>query len=320
MPIGGQARSIHVQQVINWLRGLPSFSEAVNFTGLSSGSAHALTVANRHADGLAFLVKNSDRTVDLLDVRNSGVVIRPHAADQTVFRVRNYANDADLFAVTTTGLSLGGSISGARIGDYMDIVQQDPALSSDPSANRLRFYANIGSNFLKYRTSTGDVSTLVDAESAQTLINKTLTSPSLATPTFPSHSVFTHIANPGTSPSAGSAFIYTSADALRIKNSAGVVKNFATLEGTEELFNKTLTSATISTGTVFSGPVVSNFLGFSHTSNPGGAPSTIRLWADASGNVFLTPPSGVPSTVLTSTNTSITSSLGFARNLSLGGL
>lgn len=109
-PVGGQARSIHVQQIINWLRGLPSYSEAVNFTGISSSSNWALTTANGGTGGKAFRARNSNQTITLFEVQESGVVVRPNASDSVAFRVRNFLDNADLFTVNADGtVSIGSS-------------------------------------------------------------------------------------------------------------------------------------------------------------------------------------------------------------------
>ena len=411
VPRGGQARYIHVQQIINWLRGLPSYSEPVSLTGLTSTS-YALTVANSGTGGRALIVKNSSQSVNILTAQDDGVIIKPHSASQSVFRVRNFADNANLFEVSTSGVSIGSEalatdvnvitlqnktlqsaiLKANLVDDYLDIKQQTPALASNPAANRLRLYADVGTDNVKVRTSGGVVSTLVDVENTQTLLQKSLTAPGLETPVITATTniatrFVNSAANPVNSPVAGSVFIYTVADALRVKDSVGTVKNFATLEGVEtfasktltspnldtalvrdylkftlvgspvatpagtegflwaptgttvlryklgdstvrevvdldsnqNLFNKTLTSPII-TAVSLSAPVISNYAEFSWVSNPGGTASKSRLWGDSSGNLYITGPAGTATTILTSTNTSITSSLSFARTLSLGTL
>src|SRR5688572_9673002 len=107
-PLQGQARSLHIQQLINLVRGIPANSEAVSLTGFSSISAYALSVANRGATGLGFRVLNAARTIPLMRVDHDGTTLRPNAVDTDVFTVRNFADDTDLFKVDNSGVSFGG--------------------------------------------------------------------------------------------------------------------------------------------------------------------------------------------------------------------
>ncbi len=406
VPVGGQARSIHVQQIINWLRGLPSYTEPVSFTGLDSTS-YALTVANNDGNstnfGRALIVKNSTSTVNLLDVQNSGVTVKPHSASQSVFRVRNFADTENLFEVSTSGVNVGSEnlatdvntltltnktldgaiLTGNRVSNWLDVTQD--VAPANPASNRLRLYAITGTDFIKVRTNAGVISTLVDVENAQTLLNKTLSGGTVIGITSTTFQEWIHQASDPAAPAAGGRRIYTHADGLKMIDSTSVVKTFATLEGTETLLAKSLTTPNLTgpvitnyiamtrvatpgdpvpgrgylwlndgmpvlrykagdstvrevvdldsiqtltnktftitslTGTTLISPLVSNYAGFTHASNPGGTAGVSRLWADTS-NMYFTLPSGVATTILTSSNTSIASSLSFARSLSLGGL
>lgn len=323
VPQGGQARQIHVQQIINWLRGLPQYSEAINHTGYTSDVAHAMTVANRGLGGLALAVKNALRTVTLFEVKEAGAIVRPNAASGTVFRVRNFADNADLFSVAADGsVSIG---------------------------------------------STGAVVTI---DGVQTVTNKTLTAPNLNTPVIPSYADFLNTATP-TTPAAGSLRVFENADSLRYINSASVVRQLATLDGTETLTNKTLTTPSMN------GPVISNyadytqggaplapsaginrlygvagpllryihsggtkelvdtdsvqtlvnktlnfssgFVGLTFGASPGGTASANRIWTDGA-NIFYTTPGGSIVTLLSSTNTPTVAALSFARSIMTGAI
>jgi hypothetical protein len=69
VPDGAQARAIHIRQIVNWLRGDAQYSEAVFFSGYTSASAYALTVANRGVGGLALAVKTVTEIVRFLRSR-----------------------------------------------------------------------------------------------------------------------------------------------------------------------------------------------------------------------------------------------------------
>jgi hypothetical protein len=109
---GALARAIHVQQILNWLRGLPAYSEPVSFTGITSASNYALNVANLDAAGQGLRVWNSEISTQLLLVDHNGIQVRPNSIGQAYyFRVRNFANNADIFTVNEAGVSLGGAYS-----------------------------------------------------------------------------------------------------------------------------------------------------------------------------------------------------------------
>lgn len=286
--------------------------------------------------------------------------------------------------MTLTNKTLDGAvITGSRISDWLDVTQD--VAPANPEANRLRVYAITGTNFLKVRTTGGVVSTLVDAENTQTLLNKTLSGGTVIGITSTTFQEWLHQASDPSAPAPGGRRIYTHADGLKMIDSSSVVKTFATLEGTETLLAKSLTTPNLTapvitnyismtrvstpgdpvpgrgflwlndgmpvlrykagdstvrelvdldsiqtlsnktftiaslTGTTLNNPLVSNYIGITHASNPGGTASTSRIWADTS-NLYFTLPSGTATTILTSSNTSIASSLSFARSLSLGGL
>jgi hypothetical protein len=129
----------------------------------------------------------------------------------------------------------------------------------------------------------------------------------------------TRVATPGDPvPGRGYLWLNDGMPVLRYKAGDSTVREVVDLDSIQTLTNKTFTISSL-TATTLHNPLVSNYAGFTHASNPGGVASTSRLWADTT-NMYFTLPSGVATTILTSSNTSIASSLSFARPLSLGGL
>lgn len=299
------ARAVHVQQIINLLRGVPANSEAVSLTGTSNASVYALTVANRDAtNGRGFRVQNSTQTIDLLSVANAGVVVRPHASSQDVFTVRNFADNADLFKVSTSGVSLGplGNVvtetatqnvsnktisnsvfsTGNRMSGYLDVFQT--SAPTDPAASHLRVYAVSGSDFLRYRTSAGVESTIVDHITTQTLFNKTLSVPNIYRPFMTDYTDIANISTPVT-PSVGRIRVYSTSDIPRYMNSSGQVGTFVTQDASEELTNKTITNPIITNPTI-STPTIQAYAAVQHTTTPGGTPSGVVFFYAKNNNVL----------------------------------
>lgn len=272
VPQGGAARSVHVQQIINWLRGLSAFSEPMSLTGLTSTS-YALTVANAGTGGNALRIRNSTQSIDLLLIRDAGITVKPHSASQDIFTVRNFADTADLFKVSTSGVSIGSetvvtetsvsnltnkTLTGAllannRVTDYLDITHPSASAPSNPSANRSRIYGVTGDRYLRYRDSSGVESTLADIENAQTFLNKTLTTPSLGGPLFTTYAEFAVQVSDPSAPPTDRIRIYTHHSDVHFKDDDDLVWTFATLEKSETLTNKTITTPTISTPIITSG-------------------------------------------------------------------
>ncbi len=266
---GSEARDIHVQQIIRWLRGDTNYVEPVSLTGLTSTS-YTLSLRNRHALGAALAVFNDDQTIKLLDVANVGVVVRGDDIANTYFRVRNFANDSDVFAVTEAGVTVSGVglvtltgtqtltnktlttpvLNGPVLDDYMDINQPVSA-PSNPAASKLRLYGLSSDAIIRHRNSSGTVVQLLDNVTAQTATNKTFTAPVLDAAVVSTYNAFTGQAGAPDAPSAGTTRFYSlSADDKMYFRTSAVTRTLATVEGTETLLGKTLTSAVLTTPSV----------------------------------------------------------------------
>ena len=277
VPVGGVARAIHVQQILNWLRGNPTYSEPVNFTGINSSVAYALTVLNLDAAGKGLLVKDSSSNVELFGVRNSGVTVKPVTAGVSAFRVRNLTDTDNIFEVTDTGVSIGGVspvtltgvqtltnktltspvVSGIRTTDFMDMAKQSsaPAAPDATGNGNIRFYGVTTDELPRYKGSTGAAEKiLVDTDSVQSLTNKTLTAPTLAGPILTTFSELVTQASAPTAPSAGRVRLYglTSDGLIKFIDSSSTIHHLVTTSATQTLTGKSLTSPTLT------GPVVSD--------------------------------------------------------------
>jgi hypothetical protein len=294
VPVGGVARAIHVQQILNWLRGNPTYSEPVSFTGISSGVTYALTVLNLEASGRALMVKDSSSNVEIFGVRNSGVTIKPVTAGVSAFRVRNLADTDNVFEVTDTGVSIGGIspvtltgtqtltnktltspiVSGIRTTDFMDVTRQSTAPDAPSAAGNgnIRLYGMNTDEFLRYKGATGAIEkTLVDTDSTQTLSNKTLTAPVIGT--------YVDVLQPSPSapanPAAARLRLYSlsgggSDDFFKYRDTNGNEFTLVNVESAQTLINKTLTTPTLT------GPYASDFFGLGQAGLPD-APSANRL-------------------------------------------
>lgn len=261
---GAAARAIHVQQIIRWLRGDVTSVEPVTFTGLDSAS-YSMTLRNRHTDGAALAVYDSSNTTKLLDVVNAGVVVRGKTIASTYFRVRNFANNADIFAVDESGATVGGVgfvtltgtqtltnktlttpvLDGAVIDDYMD-VNQPVSAPANPGASKLRLYGLSSDSILRHRNSAGTVVQVLDDTSTQTATNKTFTTPALVGPVVSDYAVLAGQGGAPTAPSAGVTRLYSlSADDKVYFRNSTITRTLATVEGTETLLLKTLTAPTL---------------------------------------------------------------------------
>ena len=327
MTEGSAARSIHVQQIIRWLRGDTTVSEIVAFTGVTSTS-YALSVRNRDTAGAALAVYNDGQTIKLLDVANIGVVIRGSAADKTYFRVRNFANTADVFAVTESGATIGGVafvtltdtqtltnktltapvLNGAIVNDYMDINQPVSA-PANPGASKLRLYGISTDSIIRHRNSAGTVVQMVDDQTAQTLTNKTLSTTTLSNASMTGSLQITSEATDPAAPSAGAVKLYalTSTDKLYFRNSTGI-RSIATQEGTETFTNKTITSV-----------LISDYVKFAQTTAPTGAAGNAWLYSKSAtpGVLFYKANSDTERTLVDTDSTQTLSGKSFSAGLAL---
>lgn len=324
---GAAARAIHVRQILSWLRGDTTYVEPVTLTGLNSTS-YSLTLRNREASGNALNVLNDGGTISLFKVANVGVVVKGSASDKTYFRVRNFADTQDVFAVTESGASINGVdfvtltatqtltnktltapvLNGAVINDYADINQPVSA-PANPGASKLRVYGLSSDSILRHRNSAGTVVEIIDDTSAQTLTNKTLTQPTVTTPTVSGYIGLVSQASDPVAPSAGSLKLYglTSNDKLYFRNSSGI-RSVATQEGTETLTNKTLTS-----------PLVSDYIKFAQTTAPTGAAGNAWIYSKSAtpGLLFYKANSDTERTIVDTDSTQTLSNKSFGSGLAL---
>lgn len=336
VPTGAQARGIHVQQIINWLRGLPSYSEPVSFTGITNDSAYALTVANAGVGGKGFRVRNSLQTVTLLESVDDGTVVRANASTGTYFRVRNFADNGDLFAVTNSGVSLGGetiatltgtqtltnktltapNFDGPIFSNYAELLNQ-ASPPSNPTAGRIRIYET--SNTVRFVDSTGTIRQLATLDGTETLQAKTIQTPIVSSPNITGYIDLSQAAEPA-APGAGNVRLYsiTGESLIKVRLSNGTIKELVDLDSVQSLSNKTISGLSLS-GAILTAPNVTNYVEMDWSNTPGGAASKSRLWAKNDNNLYYTLPSGTVVTVTTSLNTPSLNALGFSRMLALSG-
>ena len=228
---------------------------------------------NNHASGLALSVLNTAGTTRLLGVANVGVVVKGNAVDATYFRVRNFADNADVFAVTESGITATG-LTAPVISDYSVYTGQGSAPSA-PVAGKTRVYSLSADDKMYYRTSAA-IRTFATVEGTETLLLKTLTTPALSGPVVSDYASLTGQGSAPSAPSAGSTLFYSLSadDKLYFRNSAAT-RTIATVEGSETLLLKTLTAPTLST------PTVTDSLKITQTTAPTGAVSSAWIYSDS---------------------------------------
>lgn len=358
VPDNTLARAIHVRQILNWLRGVPEYSEPVNFSGVNSGATYALTVANRNGAGdvsvggglgLGLAVKSSDLERTLFEVRHSGTVVRPNAAAQSIFRVLDI-NGTTVFEVTDTGITTGtaslitdsststltnktitgGVLNSPRVADYLDIIKVAAPPAAPPAADRERLYSLVGESFLTYKDNAGTIKQMVDTASVQVLTGKTLTTPSITAPTITNPVVTGYVqlvqgAAP-TNPGAGNLRLYArnqgGTSGLFYKSADDTEREIVDLNTTQILSNKTLGAGiSLSTATLIA-PYLNNYLEMERlVGTPGGAGGTRnRLWVGTDNYLHVTMPGGTDQIVFTNANATTIAGASFVRAAALGGL
>lgn len=297
---GAAAKAIHVQQIINWLRGIPAYSEPVAFTGISSPTNYALNVANIETSsglGQGLRVWNSAISVPLLLVDHNGVKIRPNTNTQGYnFTVRNFADDTDLFKVTESGVTFSGvnpvTTTGMQtltnktltspiittpiettpvITDYITLSQH--TVPGTPGASSLFLYFLTSTNDLRYKAGTATERVIVDTSSTQTIgSGKTINAATLTTPVVSDYLTLTQNAAPGT-PGASALYLYflSAVNDLRYKAGNGTERILVDTTSAQTLGGKTLTSPTVT------GITVSDNMTFTQATAAGtpGATSTV---------------------------------------------
>lgn len=270
VPVGGLARSIHVQQIINWLRGVPGY-EPVSLTGISHTTEYALTVANTDSiSGLGLLVTNYDGTKNLLAVSHAGTTVRPNTlAQASIFKVVNSVGTT-MFDITESGITGGGGsgivtltgtetltnktltapIINGGIFNYLDITRASAPAA--PDASRVRFYVVTAENILKYQSSAASYE-VVEKDATQTLAAKTLTAPTLNAPV-----VNTGLRiNDSAEPTGGADFVFVykldGETVIRYKADDDTTRVLVDLNQTQTLVSKTLTSPILTTPRVDGG-------------------------------------------------------------------
>jgi hypothetical protein len=304
VPTGGVARAVHVQQILNWLRGNPAYSEPFSFTGINSATAYALTVLNIDPAGKALLVRDSGNVVDLFGVRDSGVTVKPKTAGVSAFRVRNLLDTDNIFEVTDTGVNIGGVapvtltgtqvltnktltapvINSARVGDFIDETQQASAPAA-PAAGNVRFYTRTADEIPRYIGAAGAVEKiLVDTSSVQSLINKTLTAPQMSDAVITTFIETILQAGAPANPTAGRYRMYalSSDGSVRFLDSTGTAHTVATLGDTQTLIGKTITAPIISS------PSMTDFVEYATQGSNPAAPAAgkIRVFVPSSDGIL----------------------------------
>lgn len=336
VPSNSIARSLHVQQIINWLRGNPSFSEPVSLTGIASNSSFALSAGNTGTGG-AFRALNRGLTIPILKVTDDGVEIRP-LAEGSVFRIRDVANGSNVFEVTTTGVTFGGVgfvtttgtqtltnktltaplLSEPKITTYAEIVQQSSAPST-PGALVLRLYARTASEELHIKgPSTGVEKTLVDTDTVQTLSGKSFTglinSGGLS---LADYIEFTQVATPS-APVAGKMRFYSKSgsDLIHYRSNTSGEKVVVDLDTAQSMSGKTLISSVLS-GSTLTGDRITDYVDITNNAAPG-SPSAggVRLTSRSDNLLYITTSGGVSTAVVTVT----TNLPSIARTMAFGGL
>jgi hypothetical protein len=310
VPTGGVARAVHVQQILNWMRGNPSFSEPVSFTGILSNSSYALTVMNIDPAGKGLLVKDSGGAVELFGVRDSGVTIKPKTAGVSSLRVRNQNDTANIFEVTDTSVNINGvaaiSATGTQtltnktltgsilnaphVSDYIDYTKQGSAPVA-PSVGNVRFYSLNSDDIPRYMGATGGEKVLVDTGSAQTLTNKIITAPQISDAVITTYIETVLGGAAPVAPAAGRHRMYGMASdgSIRFKDSSGTEHFVATLGDVQTFTGKTLTNPTVTS------PQVSDYIEYTQIATPS-APGAgkVRVYSKSGTNLmnFITSTSG----------------------------
>lgn len=303
VPDGSLAKAVHVRQILSWLRGVPEFSEPVSFTGVRSASSYALTVANTYnvseetdGDGLALAVKNSRGTKTLLEVKNAGVIVRPHADGTSIFKVLKNNGDT-AFEVSSTGVSAGSEtfitdvsvstltnktldgaiIKDSRVSTYLDVTRT--TAPANPASTAIRLYSLTGgSPRLLFRDSSGNELTFIDDATSQTMTNKTLTTPTISSPEITGRVSIAQGSAPGTPSNAVFLYALTGGSDLRYKANSATERTLVDTNSSQTLSAKALTAPTITS------PIIGDYAQFTQTSAPTGSAGNTKIYSRNSGS------------------------------------
>lgn len=337
---GSAARAIHVRQILNWLRGVPANSEAVSFTGVEDSSNFALTVLNNDRIlNKAFLVKqmtgSGALTRDVFEISGGVITMRPLGSSSTILSVRNFADDADVFTITTDGASLGTGgdvVTTAATQTLTNKTLTTPNLTTplitsglklaigtagaDPSTNAVLYYLT-ATNDIRYKAGSNTERVLVDTAQVQTLLNKSLTGVVITD--------FLKITQT-TAPTGvvGSAHVYskiTPGTLLYYKSGSDTERTVVDTDSAQTLTNKTFGAGQSFTTPTITGAVIPNYEDFTEAGIPTSPSSTlVRLYYRSDGSFYYKNSSGTISQVFTDNNSVALATKSFTRMLSLGTL